>query len=427
MAAERDGRNTDTRVNARARPLADGWRTANNRAGQSQGDDRARLKAAMGRVSRQIGEARQRGDDVQHLVAEMRHLSEGSRPLATDEEISITRATATAAEWDAYVKAHPRASLYHRFCWRSIIQSAFGHEAPYLEARDTSGRLRGVLPLVRQRSRLFGDYLVSIPFVNYGGAIADSVELEARLMQQAGELARNVGARHVEFRDPLERAGWPFRADKVSLRLSLPGASDELWKRFTSKLRAQIRRAEREGPETRVGGCELVPDFYAVFARTMRDLGTPVYSRRFFQTILGQLSGYGRVVVVYLRGRPAAAAMLLGDGHTLEIPWAASLRELNPLAVNMVLYWRVLQHAIESGHQTFDFGRSTEGSGTYRFKRQWGAEPVPLYWHYWLSDGTELPRLNPDNPRYQLAIAAWQRLPLWMANAIGPRLVRNLP
>jgi serine/alanine adding enzyme len=388
--------------------------------------DDVTLTAVLGRLSQEIGDARRRGADVQHLIERMRDLSAAPRPPGV-QGVTITCSNASVAEWDAYVEAHPRATLYHRHCWRSIIRASFGHAAPYLEARDVDSRLRGVLPLVRQRSRLFGDYLASLPFVNYAGALADTPALEVALMRQAGALAASYGARHIEFREEQPRPDWVARTDKVSMRLALPNDSAELWKGFSSKLRAQIRRGERECPTVRIGGRELVPDFYRVFARNMRDLGTPVYARNFFETILERVSGHARVIVVDLQGAPTAAAVLLGDGRRLEIPWAASLREANPLAVNMVLYWHALQHAIEFGHTEFDFGRSTEGSGTYRFKRQWGAQAVPLHWHYWLPDGAEPPRLNPDNPKFRMAIAAWRRVPLWVANAIGPRIVKNLP
>jgi serine/alanine adding enzyme len=429
---------------------------------------RAQLKAEMGRLSRRIGEARQRGEDVTELVAQMRRLSEERRLIAdvtpaplkaerhalqhqhggdpeidgadrietrgvsvstTDTRISelTISALSDSGAWDAYARAHPRGSVYHLHCWRAIVESSFGHETHYLEARTGDRRICGILPLVRQRSRLFGDFLVSLPFVTYGGAIGDNIAVEERLMHVAAERARALGCRHVEFRDSLLRKGWAVRTDKYSLRLELPVEAEALWQRFTPKLRSQIRRGEREAPAVRIGGAELVPDFYRVFARNMRDLGTPVYGVSYFEHIFAQVTGHARVIVVDLDRSPVAAAIVIGDGSMLEIPWASSLREVNSRGINMVLYWQVLQHAIESGHRTFDFGRSTRDAGTYRFKRQWGAEPVPLFWHYWLADGRELPQLNPDNPRYRLAITAWQKLPVWVANTIGPRLVKNLP
>lgn len=133
------------------------------------------------------------------------------------------------------------------------------------------------------------------------------------------------------------------------------------------------------------------------------------------------------IVVVRHKGVPVSAAFLLGYRHCLEIPWASSLREANSIGVNMLLYWEVLKYAIESGYQQFDFGRSSVDGGTYRFKKQWGAKPRQLFWHYWLPDGGRMPQLTPNNPKYQLAIKAWQNLPLWAANWLGPKLIKNLP
>jgi FemAB-related protein (PEP-CTERM system-associated) len=175
------------------------------------------------------------------------------------------------------------------------------------------------------------------------------------------------------------------------------------------------------------GHLELLPDFYRVFARNMRDLGTPVYASGFFRAILAGLGDAAELVVVYVGAEPAAAGFLVHHRDRTEIPWASSLREWNRIGVNMQLYWSVLKSAIGRGSRQFDFGRSTVDAGTYRFKAQWGAKPRPLYWHYWLQDGRPLPGLNPANPKYALAIRAWQRLPLWLANVVGPPIVRRLP
>ncbi|MCC5858734.1 MAG: FemAB family PEP-CTERM system-associated protein [Ectothiorhodospiraceae bacterium] len=335
---------------------------------------------------------------------------------------------AQESAWDAYVAHHPRASAYHQLVWREVIRSVFGHPGHYLVAVEPGdGRLVGCLPLVELRSRLFGHFLVSMPYFNYGGAIGDSPAIEQQLMAHAGQLAASLGAGHVEYRDVSGRSGtWGLRQDKVAMHLALPETEDALWKQLGSKVRAQVRRPEREGATTRSGGEELLPDFYGVFSRNMRDLGTPVYPRRLFREILRRYP-QSRILVVDLQGQPVAAAFLLGWRGMLEIPWASSLREHNRLGVNMLLYWDVLRYAIGDGYRVFDFGRSTRDSGTYRFKRQWGAEPVQLNWHYWLRDGAGMPGLSPDNPKFRLAIAAWQRLPVAVANLVGPRIVKSLP
>jgi FemAB-related protein (PEP-CTERM system-associated) len=241
------------------------------------------------------------------------------------------------------------------------------------------------------------------------------------------EQADMLGASHAEFRDDIARKELPARTDKVNMILLLPESPEALWQSFTPKLRAQIRRPQQEDPQVLQGGAALLDDFYSVFSRNMRDLGTPVYGKNFFRTILETFPQSCYIVVIRHSDRPVAAGFLIGHRDTLEIPWASSLREVNRLSMNMLLYQEALKLAIARGYRQFDFGRSSRDSGTYRFKQQWGAQPRELHWHYWLADDSELPALNPDNPRYALAIRLWQRLPLQIANALGPRIVKNLP
>lgn len=333
------------------------------------------------------------------------------------------------AGWDAYAAEHAQGSLYHQSAWSRLIADLYGQQQYHWRAYH-GDQLVGILPLTRLRSRLFGDYLVSLPFVNYGGALADSPDIETQLMQAAGESAAELGCSHIEFRDVAPRAAgaWPVRTDKVAMELELPEETDALWKALGSKLRSQVRRPLKEsGVEVSSGGLELLEPFYAVFSRNMRDLGTPVYPQAMFQRILEALPEQARIVLVRYRGQPVAAGFLLQHRDRMEIPWASSLQEYNRLGVNMLMYWHALQASIAAGCRLFDFGRSTVDSGTYRFKKQWGAQPRQLHWHYWLKAGQELPNLTPDNPKYQLAIRAWQRLPVPVANWLGPRIVRNLP
>lgn len=343
------------------------------------------------------------------------------------EAVRIEQAPADDA-WDAYVAAHSKGSLYHLSEWSRLIQDLYGHQEYHWRAYQGE-KLVGILPLTRLRSRLFGDYLVSLPYVNYGGALADSPAIEAQLMRAAAEAAVELGCSHIEFRDVAKREGeWPARVDKVAMELELPEDAEQLWKALRSKLRSQVRRPLKEkGVEVTTGGVELLQPFYAVFSRNMRDLGTPVYPQAMFRRILEALPQHARIVLVTHQQQPAAAGFLLQYRNRMEIPWASSLQEFNRLGVNMLMYWHALQAAIAAGCRIFDFGRSSIDSGTYRFKRQWGAQPRQLHWHYWLSAGQELPNLTPDNPKYQLAIRTWQRLPLPVANWLGPRLVRNLP
>ena len=170
----------------------------------------------------------------------------------------------------------------------------------------------------------------------------------------------------------------------------------------------------------------MLADFYAVFAHNMRDLGTPVYSIRWFREILQAFPQACRLFVVYAGGRPAAGAFVLWHRGTIEVPWASSLREFNPLCVNVLMYWEMLRFAVERGFSCFDLGRSTPNEGTFHFKQQWGAEPRELVWEYWTAEGAALPDLSPKNPKFERAIAAWRRLPVGVTKVIGPPIVRNI-
>jgi serine/alanine adding enzyme len=348
--------------------------------------------------------------------------------MQADDQVDIGQVgDDAAAQWDAYVASAPTSCLYHQYRWRHVVRSVFERETFYFAARR-AGRICGVLPIVRLKSSLFGDFLVSMPYFNYGGVIGDSTAVEQQLVARGCALAQELGVSHLELRHraPVSEV-LPARTDKVTLLLDLPASADALWKAQAAKVRAQVKRPQREGATCASGGAELLGEFYRVFAENMRDLGTPVYPKRFFASILEAFPEEARIFVVRLAGAPVAAGFVIGHRRVLEIPWASSLRRANPIGVNMLLYWSILEFACERGYATFDFGRCTPDSGTFRFKKQWGARSEQLHWHYWMREAGELPRLNHSNPKYEAAVAAWRRLPLAVANTLGPLLIRNLP
>ncbi len=342
--------------------------------------------------------------------------------------VSEARTYDEGIAWDRYVSSHSRASGYQLMGWRRVVQKAFGHRTFYLMARDEQGEIRGVLPLVLVSSRLFGRFLVSMPFVNYGGVLTESFDAQSALLETAATQAPRLGATHIELRhERLLYLDWASKQHKVSMRLDLPREPETLWKQFPSKLRSQIRRAQKEQLTVRIEGVEILDDFYRVFARNMRDLGTPVYGRRFFEAILEEFPKDARICAVYLERQPVAAGILYGFNDTIEIPWASSDRRYNHLSPNMLLYSAALEYACREGFATFDFGRSTPSSGTYRFKEQWGAHPVPLYWYHWSCDGRTEPNISPANPKYELAVKLWKKLPVTLTRLIGPSIVKNIP
>jgi FemAB-related protein (PEP-CTERM system-associated) len=201
----------------------------------------------------------------------------------------------------------------------------------------------------------------------------------------------------------------------------------DLWDRIDKKARNQVRKAQKSGLTVERGGLELVPEFYAVFARNMRDLGTPVYSRRLFEDVLTAFPERARVHLVRLAGAPVAAGITYTVGDMAQLPWASSIRSHNALCPNHLLYWDALAYAAERGCAALDLGRSTPGEGTFKFKEQWSAAAVPLHWEYVMTTPGDLPNVSPANPKFQLAIALWQKLPLAVTLRVGPMIVRAIP
>lgn len=339
----------------------------------------------------------------------------------------IVRDDVPPTECKSYIASHAAGSVYHDPEWLDLIGRAFGHETRYLTAESVNG-IAGVLPLVLFRSRIFGRFAVSLPFVNYGGVLADTADAERALLRRAIAETEGIGGSHLELRHTRQLfRDLPARRHKVAMRLELEASTEQQWQRLDRKLRNQVRKGEKSGLSVQVGHAELVNAFYTVFARNMRDLGTPVYSIRFFQEVLSTFPEHTRVFIVTLGGRSIAASIVLWHRDTIEVPWASSIREFNPLCANVLLYWHMLQFATQRGLRTFDFGRSTPGEGTFLFKQQWGASPSPLVWEYKMRDGRPLPDMSPHNPKFSLAIRAWQQLPVRLATTLGPAIVRNIP
>ena len=328
------------------------------------------------------------------------------------------------ADWERFVDSHGDESGYRAWAWQHVFEDAFDHRAVYLIARrgDT---VAGVLPLVEIRSRLFGNTLTSLPFLNYGGVLADSSEAAAALAAAARQEGESRRCDHVELRHVAPQfPELPSKHHKVSMRLPL---GPNMWESLDRKVRNQIRKAEKSGLAIERGGEELVGDFYKVFARNMRDLGTPVYSRRLFEEVLRNFPDRSLLHVVRLKGEAIAAGFTYRTPAMVQLPWASSIREFNSLCPNVLLYWDAIQYAQASGATTFDMGRSTPNEGTYKFKAQWGAEPVPLTWEYHLLKHAEMPNVSPANPKFQMAIALWQKLPLAVTLRVGPMIVRAIP
>jgi serine/alanine adding enzyme len=344
----------------------------------------------------------------------------------TDNAVVICRGD-VAGEWDAYVAAHPERTFAHRFGWSAVLAESFGIE-PYYFAAQHQDTIVGVLPTALMKSLLFGKFLISLPWLDYGGPLADSDEIAGQLVEAAAAVAAKAGCRFLEMRTvrrPL--TGLVEKTDKREFWLDLTPGEDAVWKSFDAKNRNQVRKAEKSGLQVSFGGLELLDDFYRVFATNMRDLGTPVWPKSLFTGIFRYFPDDTEFAVVKLDNTTIAAALLLHYQKHSAVPSASAYRKYLNLCPNNILYWEIIKHCLRRGSTVFDFGRSTEGAGTYRFKKQWVETPKNQVWQYRLLTIDSLPELNPGNPKFKLAINIWQRLPLPLANFLGPKIVTKLP
>lgn len=339
--------------------------------------------------------------------------------------VHVERFTGPADEWDDFVRKQDGASHCHLIGWRDVISRVFGHECVYLAARDQHGELAAVMPLVRVRSLVFGHYLVSMPFLNYGGPVGRFDAVRA-LVAEASALASAARVKLLELRSRVQ-LDVPLRAShrKITVLLDLPGSADVLFSRLTAKLRSQIRRPQKEGVRVAFGADQVQP-FFDVFARHMRDLGTPTQPLRFFAEIARSFPDDSLFACAYLGDIPVAAGCGFRFGPEFEMTWASSLRAYNRQAPNMLLYWSCMRRAIADGATVFNFGRCSPGSGTHHFKMQWGGREVPLWW-YGLSASEGVTTPSPDSGAYSWGPRMWRRLPTSITTALGPSIVRCIP
>jgi serine/alanine adding enzyme len=328
--------------------------------------------------------------------------------------------------WEEFLARHPERTIYHNPRWGRLMLQAYSNRAFYLTARSR-GQITGVLQLVKQQSIIFGTHLCSLPYFDAAGILADDVHSAEALVDHADRIREAERAQWVEIRHITPVAGSiPSRTDKVTLHLKLPNDEDQLWDEFKPKVRNKIRKAQKSEVKVESGGKEFLEQFYSVYTRTMRDLGSPPHSRSFFRLILEAFPQETTIFVARIGGKVAAASLTLTDTNGMRVPWSGSDWRLRRLNINMVLYWSMLSYACRNRAKCFDFGRSTVGSGTYAFKKQWGACEIPLAWQFVTRPGAPLPALRPDSGKYRLMVACWKKLPVWTAELLGPKVIAKL-
>lgn len=340
------------------------------------------------------------------------------------EKLSAADA-AGARRWESYVAGCPQATFFHRLGWQRVIEGVFGHATHYLQAIRDDGSVAGVLPLAHVRSRLFGKSLIGLPFASYGGVAADDLATRLLLEDEAVALATRLGVDHLELRNLTPRVGWPTQDLYVAFKMPIPAELDDRMLAIPQKRRNLVRKAIKMG--LHAVRDDSVDAFFPVFAANARDHGTPALPKRFFQCLVDVFGADCRILSV-ADGNGRRVSSILCFFHRGEVLayYAGEIPEARRMAANDLKYWEVMKWAQASGCTAFDIGRSKQGTGSYDFKSLWGFTPHPLHYQYALLHGQPIPQNNPTNPKYRMLIAAWQKLPLPVANTIGPWLVRSL-
>ena len=334
-------------------------------------------------------------------------------------------------EWDSYVAQHASATPYHLMGWGLAIEEAYGHRRLYIKASDTSGAITGILPVIVFSKPLAKSSLCALPFCDVGYSLSDNMDIETAMLSYLTEYMTRHDIQSLEIRNRLdsplgEISSTDCPPEKVSMIIELPENSEILLSSFKSKLRSQIRKAEKNGLDFTYGNsAEHIQQFYDVFVQNMRNLGSPVHSLDWFQKVIYHLRENSLIGIVSFEDRPIGAGIILFSGKKVVIPWASTLSEYNKLAPNMMLYWNLLKYASDNHYNYFDFGRSTPGEGTFKFKQQWGAVPWPLDWQVFDTSGNicndKGQNISTSNLRAKVE-QVWRKLPLPVTTFIGPRI-----
>jgi FemAB-related protein (PEP-CTERM system-associated) len=327
--------------------------------------------------------------------------------------------------WDAYVNARGEATAFHRSAWGRAIHASMGHGLHYLAAYHAS-RIVGILPLIHVKSRLFGNSLSSLSFAVYGGPVADTADVHAALDAAAWDLAQKLGISALEYRhEKRSRPDWTCKSETyATFRKPLLTTRDDNLKAIPRKQRAEVRKAMDKGLTVSI---EKTADaHYRVYSESVRNLGTPVFPKTLFEALLRYYGPDADVLTVSKDGTPAASVLSLYHRGEVLPYYGGGTAEARDLRANDHMYFELMNHAVARGCTSFDFGRSKFGTGAFAFKKNWGFEPTPLCYEYRLAEGATMPDLNPNNPKYKLMVDTWQKLPLPVANWLGPKIARSL-
>jgi FemAB-related protein (PEP-CTERM system-associated) len=343
--------------------------------------------------------------------------------------------------WNDFVLKNKNSNLYHFFEWKQIIEKTYGHKTYYLKAVDNNGKIRGILPLAYLKSLIFGKKLISLPYFDIGGILADNIETEKKLLEFSIELFKKLKADCLEIREKKESEylkeaifnKYKFEkkeyfikntsSDKARMVLNLPQKSTYLFNSYKSKFKNDIKKPFRENLKFKIGGKELLDDFYSIFSVNMRDLGSPVHSKSLFENILELFNEKARIGIVYQEKKALACIFTIGHKKTLSNPWASSLKEYRHLNTNIFQYWKMLEYACLNGYELFDFGRSAPLDNTFKFKKKWGAKPEKLFWYNFSMENSSL---ESEKSKFGGMVKYWQKIPVSVTQIAGPQIRKNI-
>jgi FemAB-related protein (PEP-CTERM system-associated) len=329
-----------------------------------------------------------------------------------------------AERWDAFVAACPEATFFHRAGWQRVIERAFGHKTWFYYA-ETNGQIQGVLPLAEIKSRLFGHSLSALPFCVYGGIAAVNEEAKAALDQAAQRLAAQLKVGHLEYRNlKQQHTGWHSKNLYVTFRKEIDPDVEKNMLAIPRKQRAMVRKGIKAELKSEID--PNVDRFFKAYSVSVHRLGTPVFSKKFFRLLKETFADDCEVLTITKDDRVVSSVLSFYFRDEVLPYYGGGTNEAREVAGNDFMYWELMRRACERGFKIFDFGRSKLGTGAFDFKKNWGFEPQPLHYEYQLHQAKEVPDTNPLNPKYQLFIKMWQRMPIAMANIIGPHIVKNL-
>ena len=330
-----------------------------------------------------------------------------------------------AARWDQFVLACPEATFFHRAGWQQVLQQVFKHDTYFLYA-ERDGVILGVLPLAQVKSLLFGHSLVGLPFTVYGGVAANHADAAPALEAEAEAIARRLGAEHLELRNTVRRHDdWPVQDLYVTFRKAILPDDEANMLAIPRKQRAMVRKGIKNGLRSEID--PGVDRFFALFADNVHRHGTPAMPKRWFEALKAVFGADCEVLtVVSADGKPLSSVLSFYFRAEVLPFYAGDDEAARDLAANDFKYWELMRRACARGITLFDYGRSKQGTGPYAFKKNWGFEPTPLHYEYRLYKRDAVPQNNPNNAKYKLLISTWRRLPLGLANWLGPFIVRSL-